>query len=63
MTIEQRAENIVDALTPEDGWWNSSTPDSLYGAVICLLAEGIEDNVAKDIVEMVVSAIRQEYGE
>jgi hypothetical protein len=56
-------DEIVDKLTPEDGWWKSSTEDAVRNAVGTMLHNGVPPVVVEDVLEGLIGAVREEYGD
>ena len=55
-------EEILDLLTPSDGWWNSSTEEVLIES-IDILSEHLEKDDIIYFMQNIINAIKNEYGE
>lgn len=55
-------DDVLDELQPGDGWWKQDTEDTIR-RVLTELEHDIGIDRAADLVECVIDAIREEYGE
>jgi len=61
--FEVMATEIVDEVTPAEGWWKSDTEGTLIDVAMRLLAHDVPVDDVTDAIQKVVSAMRGEYGE
>lgn len=57
------ADKIVAGLTPEDGWYKRSTEDTVRSAVATMLHHGLPPAIVESVLEDVIGAIGEEYGD
>lgn len=59
---ELETEEILARLTPEAGWWKSSTEDVVRNAVGTMLHNGVPTAVVESVLGDLIYAIGEEYG-
>lgn len=55
-------DDVLDELQPENGWWKQGIEDTIR-LVLTELEPEVGLDRATDLVECVIDAIREEYGE
>lgn len=55
-------DDVLDELQPGDGWWKQGTEDAIR-QVLTELEPEVGIDRATDLVECVIDAIREEYGD
>lgn len=55
--------DLAAELAPADGWWNTSTEQAIRYAEAKLRAANVTGDVIRDVVERLIGAMREEYGE
>jgi hypothetical protein len=61
--MDEIAQSIVSDLEPREGWWKSSTEGTILEAAENLLSEGCDEEVVRESLEGIISAMRDEYGD
>lgn len=60
---EQQLRELTAELGGEDGWWKSSTEETVYEAAKALAQHGFDTDAAREFLEALITAVRGEYGD
>lgn len=61
----EAAQRIEAELRPDgpDGWWRRATGETVLAVADRLLAAGLDEQAAGDVIASIMGATREEYGE
>jgi hypothetical protein len=63
MNTQDQAQKIVETLGGPEGFWKSSTEETVFNSVISLFDSGWDATSIFEFLEPLIYSIRSEYGD